>query len=177
MAWILTGKLVYLAHPRTGSMSAVKSLQKKHGNGVVTFDHHAMFDQLPQALLTGEEVVATTVRDPRDIFVSWWLMNPDLQQRLIARFGDNAFKAFICSYTHSAMIRGGRLFYHLPNASQVLRFESSKSKLTFHLNQTKGKGNFHSYYDLEAAALIYERFKKDFDDCGYSPVEGIEDAN
>jgi hypothetical protein len=83
MAIIVTGKLIYLCHPRTASNAVQRGLRdcKLKRNVEIHYPHHHIrLHEIPTdhdgrwlPHLTGTERVITTIRNPFDILVSYWL--------------------------------------------------------------------------------------------------------
>ena len=161
MSFIAVGKLIYLAHPRTASVATERALVLAFGGGRRTMNHHDEIEQISDKLST--EMVVTTIRDPLDLIVSWFVLNPDWHAL--------GLNNFIKDYGHSALTRNGHLFYHLSKATCLLRYERLQDDLNAMLlglglqrveipttNVTKNKKDFLSYHTPETINNMWRRF-------------------
>ena len=135
-----TDDLIYLAHPRTGSVAK---------------NHHAGLDEIPNR---GQRVI-TTIRNPVECMRSWWSLIPN----------DLTFSQFIQSATHSHLERNGHLFYFYKDAGgDVMRFENLEADLNGilgtgnrvkipRMNVTKAKKEINEHWDTYTQAL-WKRF-------------------
>ena len=178
MAFVITNKLIYLALPRTGSMATERGLEvvysadRKRVRGFKTKPHHPTLAELKEMhpdRVTGNELVITTIRNPLDLIVSWWCLNPALQARM-------AFIEFIKTNKHSHIERDGRLFWLTNDANKLIRFESMVEDINAVLvslsletitipkfNITKDKKPFMEYHTQETVQAMWDRWPKDME--------------
>jgi hypothetical protein len=201
MAIVLPGKFIFLATPYTASMAVARALKtlpgvfvaydKRHGIG-----HHARLDQIKQVAqqrLTGTEQVIVAVRNPYDVFVSWYLRNLNHLQvlHLVKVKGlqrDPNLREFIELWADLDMppyVSKGRIFYHAEDGGhavtrKIVRYEDLENSLNAALrackvphvkvgreNETPDKDHWSSYYDEDTYAFVNERFRDDFVKFGY----------
>lgn len=123
-----------------------------------------------QAVHDGEPVVCF-VRDPRDVIVTWWVKYGwEKGQR-------QALEDFIPTWEHEHFVRHGLLFFHVPTADHVLRYEDGLSAGLASLgvdvevpvrNQTRGKDHPASHYHTEASLRALDaRFGAEMRALGY----------
>ena len=163
MAIVLTGKLVFLEHPRTGSTAIRAAIRKIGGH---TRKRHSLVQPV------GLERTVATVRNPYDLLVSWWLVIKE-------RTGSwKDFGRFLDEYDNPNMLRDGRLFYF--EAYHLMRYETLQKDFNIvlssarirpvklnRLNMTPGKLSYKSYYTPETIAIVKDRFAEDLEEYGY----------
>ena len=153
----IPGHYIFQAHPRTGSTAIEAAL-----NGDASLKHHDWID--------GPEPSICVVRNPFDVMVSWFLLNPEWDD----------FTTFILDYNHSDLIKDGLLFYHAPKCEHILKWENLKVELNKFLisiglkeielpriNITPNKRFFSRYYDFRSIAAMLSRFGEEMDHYGY----------
>ena len=169
MAVLVPGKFVYLATPHTGSMSTSRGLLAHIPGAVSIGEHHAVLSSL------GVDVTpVTTVRNPYDLIVTWWL-------RTDAKWTYSSFKGFLREYDHPTYVQDGRIFYHCNPGVEVLRFENLQRELSAFLickglepfalpwiNRTVDRKPWGSYYDREGLEIVWERFGQEAARYGYA---------
>jgi len=167
MAVIVPGKLLFLAHPRTGSM-ALRDALVVHAGGRHLADHHADHDDPRVHKVYMGEPMVCVVRNPYDVLVTWWLK----------RGKSSTFLEFLQTYQDHNFTRRGKLFYHVdaPNV-RVLRYETDDvfAELGVHQwssNVTKDKAPWQSYYTELEYKAANERFLDEFERHGYPVIEG-----
>lgn len=165
MAVLVPGKVLFLAHPRTAS-TAMRNMLEAQGGQVIN-PHHIGFDEPEVKKQYHGEPVLVVIRNPYDMLVSWWGV------RTWTRDRGSTLASFISGFNDMKgnFQRNGKLFYHLPAATIVLRYEELDETLkpaltrlgikTFdlpHINETAGKGDWRSYYDAAAIENANRRF-------------------
>jgi hypothetical protein len=153
--------------------------------------HHIRLQEIPGdhngrwlPHLTGAESVVTTIRNPFDILVSYWL------ERGKRNDPPKTFAEWIYRFAHEGWDRwgpimfDGRLSYHMPGCDTILRYERLTEdwqellrrfditgpdtlKPTGPICRDK-KQPFQQYYDEEAVQAAYECFAEDFKATGYT---------
>lgn len=163
MSFSAKGKLIYLAHPRTASIATERALAKIFPTRArKTPDHHAQLKDI--IYRTGREKIITTIRDPLDMIVSWYMVNPSYHESW-------TFTQFVKNYEHDMMDRGGKLFYFLKDAHFFMRFENLQQDFNAIMikcgfrrfkipvaNVTKGKKPFMEYHTKESINAMWERW-------------------
>jgi len=163
MSFYVSGKFVYLAHPRTASMATEKLLQEVFPEGQTTKEHHGGIKNMH---LYGNELIFCTIRDPIDVIVSWWILNQEWWDK-----GD--IVNFINHYRHTYL--QDLMFFHFDTCKgSCIRYESLQSELNkiisyFNrepkklpiVNTTEDKPNPYSYYNREVMNVMWERFPLD----------------
>jgi hypothetical protein len=161
MAIVLANKLVFLEHPRTGSTAVRKAIRKIGGH---TKARHTYIAPV------GAEKTVSTVRNPFDLLVSWWLI---IKERLPGQW--DSFARFLAEYDNPNMVRDGRLFYF--ETTFVMRYETLQADLNRILkavglrlvsldrvNITPDKKPFMDYHDAETINIITNRFGRDMEE-------------
>jgi hypothetical protein len=192
MAVVLPGKFIFLAHPHTASSSMVLAFQDAFPEAFDIRPHHMRLEELkgpngktrvqqiskqrtriydsrphknltdyPEGFLTGDEIVFTVVRNPYDYFTS----------RYVRVSAKEPFASFARNYRGKPYIEKDKIFYHVPDCDNVLRYENLQEELNQLMaelelsevplgkhNVTKGKEPWESYYSPEAFAAVNERF-------------------
>jgi len=160
MAIVLTNKLVFLEHPRTGSTAVRRAIRAIGGQ---TRARHALVAP------TGREKTVSTIRDPYDLLISWWLVIKD-------RTGSwSSLAEFVSSYNNMNMVRNGRLFYFRTDYTmRYLRLQEDLNKVLRtvhirpvrleHVNITPDKQPFMSYHTTETIEIINTRFAQDVEE-------------
>jgi hypothetical protein len=167
--------LIYLAHPRTASYATAGVLMDRFGARMVG-SHHSGLEERPPA----GWMVATTIRNPYDVMVSWW--------RKMDR-GNLSLNDFIEEwYTHTKYCPEGRLFGHVLHANYIIRYEEIQHEFDWlltwaglvpadipQMNSSPYRGDldFSEFYkeDPEALDLVSRLFDSEIRQNGYrSPV-------
>jgi len=124
-------------------------------------------------LRTGDEAIATTVRNPYDVIVTWWLR---------ATRGEGSFVEFIRDYSRKPQLdSAGEIFTHRKHCDVVMRYENLAEDFRLLMevvglpqveipidNTTKGKASWETYYDDDSLAEVERRFGMEIEDLGYS---------
>ncbi len=165
MAVLFRHKMLWLATPRTASTATCDALLRAGGKQIGL--HH---DSLEQVNRRHGEPVVTTIRNPYDILVTWWLSGND----------PGPFPGFILGFKERNFLRDGRLLYHAPTADIVVRYENLDVELPAafkkcglesvaleRVNVTKGKANWRRYYDADAIEAANRRFGAEIEQHGY----------
>lgn len=203
MAVVLPGKFIYLATPYTGSMACTRALKKIPGAFVAQdkrrgVGHHARLEDVKRVAadeLTGTEAVIVAVRNPYDVFVSWYLRNlTHFQVKHLVKIElngerDPTLREFLELWLEADMfpyMAEGRVFYHAEDGGRrvrriVVRHENLEASLNAALreisapvvklgreNATPDKDHWSTYYDDATYAFVNERFQEDFVKFGYS---------
>lgn len=169
MSLIIPRKLIYLAIPRTASVATESAIKAVCPEAIVTKDHHATLDSFE---LTTETII-TTVRNPFDLFATWYQLNPEWQQK--------PFLNFINNYNHSHFIRRGTLFWQDSFEVDLLRYEHLQLDLNnimedlglpaVHLeemNITPGKKFYREYYGVDEVSAVENRVPNDIEGYAYA---------
>ena len=199
MAVLIPDKFIYLSTPHTASIATTRALATLEGAVVSNINeakdldfkhsfpkgtHHSTLEELKRRTpeyFTGREISVTTVRNPFDLLVTWWLR----QRRAIAEKSGHepTFGEYVETVdegtTGGPYIRDGRIFWL--GADEVLRYESLQEDLdrllrrlglpTVELvptNVTGEKGPWRSYYDEGIRAVAERRFGEEAKEFGYS---------
>jgi len=137
MSFIMKDHFIYLAHPRTASMATEEALSVVCPGGISTKAHHAQLHELKNSTknstnnhlydITGNEYIFTTIRDPLDVLVSWWIVNPQWhksQSEGGPKGSDGSFFDFINQYQHTYLQVDSELFFQLRAAGhKYMRYE------------------------------------------------------
>ena len=198
MAVLLPGKFVYLATPHTATIattmallqledaipSDIHEIKKFHeGPWLAKASHHATLEELKEKTpqhFTGNEISVTTVRNPFDLIVTWWL-----RQR--KQLGEKAGREpTFCEYLEMAdegtsggpYIRDGRIFWL--RTDKVFRYERLTRDLDRFLkkfrlppvelprtNVTSDKAPWISYYDSRAREIAVRKFGEEAKEYAY----------
>ena len=201
MAVALPGKFIYLATMHTGSMAITDVLKQIPGTFVPQnkrkgIGQHATLEQVKQVAgdkLEGGEVVFTFIRNPYDLFVTWYLrqMGKSHMLHLEESLGrEPTLLEFLRPWHEVAPwphMKDGRVFYHAKDAHVSLRYERDLTKEVNSLlrklphvpsieviptNVTTNKDHWSTYYDKETYAFVNEAFKQDFVEHGYQFLWG-----
>lgn len=168
MAVIFPDKLIFLEHPRMASTSLRKALVKVGGE---PRKRHTFL----KARRSKERTVST-VRNPFDLLVSWWIV-------IGQRQGFKSFADFITTCIDPFMVQQERLFYFL-ETDYILRFESLESDVNIVLktrgirpiilaveNKTLDKKHYREYYDDVTRPLVMARFGAEIERFGYEWID------
>ncbi len=149
--------IVFQAHPRTASMAIEAAL-----GGEPSAKHHGWID--------GPEPTVCVIRNPFDVMVSWFLLNPDWDD----------LTSFICDYQHSELEKDGQLFYHAPKCTWIIGWENLEFELNSVLkrvdlpqvnlqrvNVTPNKKPFRSYYTNDSVKALRDRYGAEVQRYGY----------
>lgn len=164
MPVVLRDEFLFLAHPRTAS-NAVTELLIDIG-GMHCNPHHAEIDHPNVRKIHRGEPVVVFVRDPRDTIITWWL-----------KFGARQpLHEFIATYDQQHFVRHGLMFYHVPHADHVLRYEDGVEEglrsvgvtetVPFR-NVTVSKNPVAHYHDERTLAAMDARFGAEMRALGY----------
>jgi hypothetical protein len=112
----------------------------------------------------GKELTVSTVRNPLDLLVSWFVLNPSWKN----------FEKFLMEYKHSDMVKGGELHYFAEKSDVLLDYEylqTDLDALLSHLglppvriltvNVTPEKQPFKTYYNATTLDIANHIYKKD----------------
>jgi hypothetical protein len=166
---LLPGRFLYLGNPRTASTTVGKALVRELG--AVPQQQHATTAEVPT--YAGEPRF-TTVRNPFDVLVSWYVrMRMDQQ--------GTPFAEFLRTYENRDFVRDGRLFWQCEEGVEVTYYEHLQHDLEETLrrlgvrtvllrareNATPRKKPWRDYYDDEAVEAANHRFGHVADRWGY----------
>ena len=202
MAIVLPGKFIYLATMATGSERVAAGLKRIEG-AFAAYDkrqgigHHATLDQVRTVCgdqLTKSEVIFTTIRNPYDMLVTWFLRNRDhFQMRRLKETlkREPTFQEFIdvwLQFDAEPKLRcrpymvEGRIFYQAMTCSQVVRYENLQAELDGVMRKIPGvpgsvllapeqpdpgRDHWSLYYDDATYAYVNEYFQAEFVQFGY----------
>ena len=195
MGVILPGKFVFLATPLTASVAtaaalrqlpgAVSAVDKRNGVG-----HYASLEMIRERFandLRGTELVFTTIRNPYDICVSWYIRNVTRYHRKHpeSRGDDPGFLGFLRWWTRCDQppcIVNGSMFGPASRCRTILRYERLQAELNSILRKMPGvppsaplhptnmspdKAHWSTYYDAKTYAFVNDRFRDDIVRFGY----------
>lgn len=163
--------MLWLATPRTASTATRDALLEAGGTRIVP--HHISLKDIAQH--NGEPVV-TTIRNPYDALVSWWLADTSNHNRR------RPFHEFIASFEHKKgnFERSGLLLYHAPTADIIVRYENLEPELVGAFERcglgkiplerkhvTPNKKTWRSYYYPAAIEAANRRFGAEVERYGY----------
>ena len=166
MSFIMKGKFIYLAHPRTASVATEAALLFTCPEGTQTTQHHRMLHEIECGEeRTGNEYLFTTIRDPLDVLASWWTLN--------TQWHDKLFLDFLNHFHHIYLTIDDKLFFHLPaTRGKYIRYEHLQEdfniamiflgyspKLIPKLNISKNKiKDYKSLYGTKEIKVMWKRF-------------------
>jgi len=199
MAVLLPGKLLYLAVPRTASVSTETALLAFEG--AIRLEKHITYGQVkadPSIPFQGTEVVFTTIRNPYDILTTDFYYEEDRYPH---------FLTFVREYEHWPFVVQGKLFWLLDEVDEawnaigvdfedfyqgegpffvVLQYENLSEELdallrtvglpTVNLprkNISKDKKPWRTYYTPEAIEAVNERFGEEIKKWGYDLLDPV----
>ena len=201
MAVVLPGKFIFLATPYTGSSAVTEALKKipdafvpqKKQKGIGQFATLEEVQQIAGDKLKGGEVVFAFVRNPYDMFVTWYL-------RMFGKYQMSKLETTLrreptlldfMRLWHDGQplpyYREDQIFYQAKDAHVVLRYERGLTKEVNSLMRklpnvpsveigtasvTPDKDHWSTYYDQETYAFVNEAFKADFVAQGYQFLWG-----
>lgn len=180
MTALVPGRLLYLRTPHTASTAVENAIVRGIPGAVVVVPGHARLADFDRGITRlkdgrpvsiGGEVVATTVRNPYDMIVTWWISNT--AKRVL-------FSEFIRDFNGPKQVVGGRIFSRADEADIVLRHETLDRDFADMLrllrlpsvelsrdNVTPSKKGWRTYYDEESFTIVNERFGCEIEDYGY----------
>lgn len=151
-------------------MATTSALAKLPGAQFTPRNHHAKLEDI-RHLLTGGEVIVTTVRNHWDAVASWWLL--DARRLSLWNFIDN--------YNHSHYAKGRKLWWLHPEATHILKYESIQADLDNLLisldlepikilkeNVTQDKTHYLDYYSKCTYQKVLEHFYDEIIFYGYA---------
>jgi hypothetical protein len=198
MAVLLPGKFIYLATPHTASIATTRALATLKGavvsdiNEIVDLKvdrrfpkgtHHSTRAELrsrqPESFV-GVELAVTTIRNPYDLLVTWWLRQKKILEEHTGR--EVTFRRFVETCDEGTLggpyLRGGKIFWQ--DADYALRYEKLQDELDSFLdrfrikpvrldwtNVTAQKLPWLSYYDEETRTIVRHRFGDEIRSLGY----------
>jgi hypothetical protein len=166
--------LFYLAHPRTASVATKQALGSVGAVEQVTSHHGLDTTRILQGAL-----VFTTVRNPWDVFVSWWF------KRQIERspFYGKPLEEFIPSLiqNNGRYFKGGKMFYMADHATVILHYEQLQSQFDTLLVQvgypptelvtvnqsTRSSSDYREHYTPATRQWVAEHFAAEIERYGY----------
>lgn len=177
--------MLWLATPRTASTVTRDALLKAGGEHIG--GHHCGLERSGGRWLivggSGEqfgehkgEPVVTTIRNPYDLLVTWWLRHRHKADEW------QSFPNYITTYNRKpSFARNGRLLYHAPTADILVRYENLDVELpaalkecgiepimlTERKNDTPDKADWRSYYYPAAVEAANRRFGAEIKQYGY----------
>lgn len=198
MAVILPGKFIFLATPLTASEATAAALRRFPDavNGVDKVrdvGHYATLAEVKAAFadrLVGTEAVFTTIRNPYDVCVSWYIREVTRHHRKHPekKAIDPGFLGFLRQWTrrdHPPCIVNGTMFAPAAGCRVILRYERLQADLDSFLRKLPGvppsaplhptncspdKRHWSLYYDEETYSFVNQRFRNDISRFGYQFV-------
>ena len=184
MAALIPGKLLYLRSPHTASVATERAITLASPDALVIVPGHCTMEEilrgqahskesavLASVLRIGDETIVTTVRNPYDVIVTWWLR---------ATRGEGSFVAFIREFDQKPQINDGEIFTHIKHCDVVMRYEDLDQDFSGLMdilglprtvipvdNMTPGKEPWQTYYDDEALEAVNLRFGVEIEGVGY----------
>lgn len=189
MAVVLPGKFIYLATMHTASSAVTTALRQIPGTlqpkdpraGVGQHATLAQVKSVCEGQLSGMEVVFAAVRNPYDVFVTWYLRN-----RKHFRVPKNAtLLEFLRAWVEldsKPHMHKRRMFFVADDVRHVMRYERGVTEELNGVlrkipmmpavevpreNVTHGKLHWSTYYDRETYAFVNETFAADISRYGY----------
>ena len=175
MAFLIPGRLCYLANPRTASHSMVRAFSRREFPGLRKHAHHSTLDQIDG--YAGEPAF-TVVRNPYDVLASWWVRMAE------DREWAGGFAGFLRTCEDPDFVRGGRLLYCCGEGVEALRFEHLQEDLDAlldrvgvprrtlgHDNPTSSKRPWRTYYGPEETEAANLRFGAEVVMHGYALLD------
>lgn len=196
MAVLIPGKILYLCTPHTASRSTSAALSEIDGSVLIDYHHitvpeikdgkfrkvriraHGKHDVLFHysekrpfflhvEMYTEKEHVVTTMRNPYDLVITWWIMYRD-------KAGFRTLADFVNEYGGMDLDAWAR------DATRILRYEHLSEDLNKlleecemepvelpHVNKSSGKREWQDYYDRESLDAVNKRFAHWFEKYGY----------
>lgn len=167
--------LVFLAHPRTASVAMRRTLREL-GRLHQIKGHHGMdVNQIPS-----DALVFATVRNPWDLFVSWWFKRRGER----SPFYDLPLEDFIplLVENNGQFFKGGKLFYMAEHTNHILSYEHLQAHFDLMLvgvgysprdlvvaNQSGNRPSrsYQEHYTFTARQWIAEKFAAEIEKYGY----------
>ncbi len=180
MTALVPGRLLYLRTPHTASTAVEKAIMQGIPGAVVVSPGHATMDDFGGGVMSlngggsidlTSEVVTTTIRNPYDMIVTWWISST-AQRTPLAEF--------VRDYEGRHQVIRGRIFSQADDSDIVLRYETLDRDLADMLrllrlpsvelrrvNVTPSKRGWRTYYDEGSFAVVNERFGREIEANGY----------
>jgi len=167
--------LVYLAHPRTASIATKRTLGQLGLMEMVKGHHGVDPDRIP-----ANAVVMATIRNPWDVFVSWWFKRRGEKSPFYGLPLEEFIPQLVAN--NKQFFRNGKMFYMLPYANKILRYEHLQADFDYALvgvgyppkdlvvankSERREKRNYQSYYNTEAREWVAENFAEEIERYGY----------
>ena len=191
MAVLIPGKILFLAQQHTGSMAVSEALRGiggffiapghitleeiKLGNGWIEERGSPGKGPCAWRTMTGKESVVTTVRNPYDVIVTWYLRS--MYPGTLEDYVDGVGRQF-----RSAYVKGDEIRWH-PDAEIRMWHETLADDFRALLsakrvepvdlpvtNETPGKAHWARYYSERALGIVNERFHVEFAGMGYRMI-------
>lgn len=170
MSICIPGKLIILTHARCATQSIHKAIT---GSSEI---NHKSYDELDQKL--GNEKIYCTIRNPYDLYATWWALNPSWHH--------HGIENFIKNYRHNYFKRESNdpeylydlfyLYWDILNRSQVgiIRYETLQRDMDYlgidklpYIGRTKNKVPYNELFDKKCKELIYNIHKHEFKEFDY----------
>lgn len=166
--------IVYLAHPRTASVATKETLNLLGRVHAINSHHDYSLKLIP-----ADALVFTTVRNPWDLFVSWWFKRSSDRSPFYAK----PLVEFIPELVNGnpRYFSGGCLFYMAKYADHILCYEHLQAQFDLMLVQVgyapcdlvvanrslRPSRDYRDYYTLEARRWVAETFAFEIEKYGY----------
>lgn len=166
--------LFYLAHPRTASTATKRTLGSL-GTVIQVNSHHGIDTT---RILQGA-IVFTTVRNPWDVFVSWWFKRRTKR----SLFHGKPLVEFIplLVQNNGQYFKGGKMFYMAEHATVILHYEQLQSQFDMLLVQVgypptelltanqsvRPSSDYREHYTPAARQWVAEHFAAEIERYGY----------
>ncbi len=179
--YVIKPNFGYIAHPKTAS-SATKDALCKNFGAEIQGQHHCVDEECCRSILESGGIVMATIRNPYDLLVSWYF---HYKQRRGTTANDmKSFETWLPQQLSNPnqYIRKG-LFYGLPWANRVLRFENLQTDLDavlveaglapvtleqFNVSRHREGRPYREMYDFALTELIVSHFGDLLAEHGYS---------
>lgn len=176
--YVFGSKIGFVAHARTASRATGRLLESA---GFDTSDgHHTLRHDKCKKIIESGGIIACTVRNPFDLFVSWyfnWHFRSDGTRKTAGTFEEWIASGFKCGY----VLEYDPYFYGLEYANRVLRFETLKEDLYNLMDECwlehdelepigvtpNRRSDYRIYYTEETRDIVQKRFAKDLELTGY----------
>jgi len=166
--------LVYLAHPRTASIATKRTLGQLGPMEMYQGHHGIDPEKIPQGA-----TVMTTIRNPWDVFVSWWFK----RRANKSPFYGLPLAEFIPQLVanNKQYFRGGKMFYMVPYANVILEYQHLQAQFDITLvkvgypprdlvtanKSERRKPNWRKYYTPEARDWVADYFAEEIKRFGF----------
>lgn len=167
--------LVFLAHPRTASV-AIKWTLSDLGTLRQISGHHGM----DETQISSGALVFATVRNPWDLFVSWWFKRR-AERSPFYGFPLEEFMPLLYK-NNGQYFKGGKLFYMTEYTNTILSYEhlqahfdlmlvgigySPKDLVIANKSDNRPSRSYREYYTSASKRWVAETFAEEIEKYGY----------